>query len=322
MKKQILALLAAVLLLSGLSGCQLLGGGEEEPPAEEQQEPAQPVSDPGYPVELEFGESSVTVEKKPQHIVALTPDYAELVLDLDGETLLCGVGDLCQEVLEVHAPAVGTPEQLDVETVIQSQAEYLLTSSPLREDQQSQLEEAGVQVLTAAPPSDSDEVEHRTQQVAVLLYGQETDKGRELSQQLQDDLDKVLEQVAVYQNVVAQQQTAVLLAWPDRTIATGDTWEGMLLEDLGFENLGRDGEGWTVPEDTELNPDVIFYDKSIPKEQILQSETYAQSPAVTGGKLYPVDLARIQRQGSGMVEEVQSLAQTLYPEAFSGGSGK
>ena len=323
MKKQILAALAgAVLALGMLSGCQLPGTSEPQPQTEEQTQPAPPPSDPGFPAQVDFGEDTVTVEKKPQHIVALTPDYAELVLDLDGEGVLCGVGDLCGAVLDVHAPAMGTPEKLNVEAVIAAQTEYLLTSSPLREDQKSQLEEAGVQVLTEAPPSDRDAAESRIQHTAELLYGQETNKGRELSEQLQSDLEKIMEQVAVYQNVVAQQQTAVLLAWPDRTITTGDTWEGMLLEDLGLENLGRDGEGWSVPEDTALSPDVILYDKSIAPEQITESKTYADSPAVKNDKLYAVDLARIQRQGSGMVQEVQAVAQALYPEAFSGSAGK
>ncbi len=90
---------------------------------------------------------------------------------------------------------------------------------------------------------------------------------------------------------VASKKKVVYLAQPDYTMATGETLEGELLDQMGFDNLGELGSRWSYPEveSEELVPDIIFYDSQLDPEQIIQSPVYSQSPAVLSQQLIPVD---------------------------------
>ena len=67
-----------------------------------------------------------------------------------------------------------------------------------------------------------------------------------------------------------------------------------------------------------LQPEIIFYDNTLSPEQIIESETYAQTPAVQSEQLYAVDFAAIRLKGLPMISELAKMAQAAYPQAYSG----
>lgn len=113
--------------------------------------------------------------------------------------------------------------------------------------------------------------------------------------------------------------TAILLAYSNTTMATGDTFEGSLLEQLAFINLGDSGFNWQYqPKEGEsLSPEIIFYNSALEEEAIAASEFYKESPAVAQGRLYPVEWQNIHLQGENMLKELEAMAREYYPEAFT-----
>ena len=101
-------------------------------------------------------------------------------------------------------------------------------------------------------------------------------------------------------------------------MATGETLEGELLDQMGFYNLGELGSRWSYPEveSEELVPDSIFYDSQLDPEQICQSPVYSQSPAVLSQQLIPVDFSAVRLRGLPMIDQLARMAQTGYPQAY------
>lgn len=68
-------------------------------------------------------------------------------------------------------------------------------------------------------------------------------------------------------------------------IATGDSFEGYILELLGTQNWGADYTNYSYPQEKEvdLNPDVIFYNGMISGETIAASSCYKTTNAGKAG---------------------------------------
>ena len=132
-------------------------------------------------------------------------------------------------------------------------------------------------------------------------------------------MDAAISPAAEYVRVSSKKQVIYLADLP-LTMATGETFEGQLLNQMGFVNLGELGSRWKYPEVEldALQPEIIFYDNTLSPEQIIESETYAQTPAVQSEQLYAVDFAAIRLKGLPMISELAKMAQAAYPQAYSG----
>lgn len=101
-------------------------------------------------------------------------------------------------------------------------------------------------------------------------------------------------------------------------MATGETFEGQMLDSMGLKNIGDLGSRWNYPEieKDELTPDILFYDSTIDPEQIKQSEVYKDCPAVTSDQLVAVDFSAMRLRGLPMIEELAKMARAAYPQAY------
>ena len=135
----------------------------------------------------------------------------------------------------------------------------------------------------------------------------------------QQRLDTAIQPASEYVRVTSKKK-AIYLAQPDYTMATGETLEGELLDQMGFDNLGELGSRWSYPEveSEELVPDIIFYDSQLDPEQIIQSPVYSQSPAVLSQQLIPVDFSAMRLRGLPMIDQLAQMAQSGYPQAYGG----
>lgn len=305
------ALLMAAGLAMGLAGCK-----EKEVP----QPQPEPV-DPNFPVELDLGEETVTIKEKPLVVVSLSPAITNTLFDMGLEDALAGVSTYCKELPKAkNLPDCGTAQNVDLKAVKALAPQVLFTDTPLLSQQLTALYQMDVEVVLISRPGTMTEIENRQLILAQALYGQEegTQKGREYQQEYKEHWQKTEEAIARWAED-NNRLTAVLLARPDTIMATGDTFEGSMLEQLGFVNLGEDGFNWQYqPQEGEtFAPEVIFYDSAIAEEEITASELYKESPAVTEGRLYPVEWQYIHLQGEDMLEEYEAMAMEYYPEAFA-----
>lgn len=295
----------------------------EEPQPQETIGESTPTPAPAkdYPVEVSLGEEMVTIVEKPKKIVALTPDLAEAILDMGLEKLLVGVGEGCEEFKGLETiEFCGNPLVADLDKIRELQPDLVLTSSPMRPEQMEPLFEMNAQVLTFPQAETFDAIHARIEALNKILYGETlgTQKGASAVREYTEKLEDVTKPAQSYLTTVGTKVKAVYIGALPYTLATGDTFEGQMLEQIGLENLAASGTAWVYhpTEEEPLNPDIIFYDGSIPAEEILQSDAYKNSSAVAYQQVYPIDFTKIRRKNLSMIEELQSMASKAYPNAY------
>ena len=102
----------------------------------------------------------------------------------------------------------------------------------------------------------------------------------------------------------------LLVAYPYR-MATGDTLEGRLLEEIGFHCSGAEYRNWLYPQEElkALEPDVIFCAEADEVETVKASYEYSVVAAVKNGKVTAIDFTAFQNQSLRMFEQLDEMAQ-------------
>lgn len=312
------------LLALGLGACLLLGACHPSEP-----QPQEPEADPNWPVQIAVGGESLTFEEAPSSIVSLSPALTQLFYDLGEEAALSGVSAYDDAPDKTDC---GTAQALDLAAVKALSPQLLLTDTPLLAQDQTALWQMGVEVLRLDRPQSVQEIEDRGALILTLLHGREEGAALEESyRQSWQEAWKPLEDAGIAVPD-GDKKSALLLGAVDLA-ATGDCWEGQLLETLGLINLAAEGENWQIPTvqtdeegvqhffygEEELDswdPELIFYDSRLSPEEITADPRYAQSSAVAQEALYPVDWRVLQCQDSRLPEELGQLVEAAYPELW------
>ncbi len=272
-----------------------------------------------FPVKLEIAQNSYIIPSKPHRLVVLSADLIQALEDIGVASLICGVSDNAPSGVSVSGAKVcGTALNADCQQIITEKPDWVLVSSQMRQNQMDELAEQGIGVITFSRPQNINEIKTRYRQLFTLCYGSEgTARADEFLTNYQQKLDNAISPASGYAKL-ANRKSVVYLAQPDYTMATGESFEGQMLDMIGLYNLGELGSRWKYPEvETEvLTPEIIFYDQNLPQEQIFESEIYAQSPAALSGQLYPIDFTAVRMQGLPMIDELAKIAKAAYPQAY------
>ena len=86
------------------------------------------------------------VSEKPEKVVSLSPMITEALLSLPGHEALCAVTEYC-DARSTGLATVGTPLLPRTEDIIALAPDYVLCQTPLAGPVQTELEEAGVEVI-------------------------------------------------------------------------------------------------------------------------------------------------------------------------------
>lgn len=317
--KKIAAFLLAVGMLLNLCACK--------PKEEEPEIPEVPV-DPNFPITLELNGENITIQEAPDSIVSLSPAITELFFDLNEQGLLKGVSSYDS----VSKTDCGTAQGVDLEAVKKISPDLLLADTPLLNEELTALQQMDVKVLYLPRPQSVNEITDRAELILLALYGKEEgmEKAAEFSEEWSDSW-RALKDLGIA--VADTDRKNVVLLADLELAATGDSWEGQMLEELAMNNLAAEGENWQTPqvqtgEDgsksylynetaVEWLPDVIFYRSDMDVETIKASDLYLESPAVVNGALYPVDWPVLQMQNAELVNLFSEMAEQVYPDVWS-----
>lgn len=316
--KKLLALLLTLCLLFSLSGCKK-GDEEKELP----QEPA----DPNFPITLELKDDTVTIHEAPNSVVSLSPSITSLFYDLGEDSLLNGVSSYAPAAASSKTDC-GTAQHINMEAVERISPDLLFTDTPLLHEQLTELQQMDVEVILIQRPESEQELIDRAELIFLALYGKET--GAAKAEEYREGWEELWEALNM---VEVEDPVSVLLLAELDLGATGDVWEGQMLEKLGMKNLCADGENWQLPEVQTLedgtvqyvyaqdetvywNPAVIFYNSELDVEMIKTSEWYQNSPAVANDALYPVDWNVLQLQNEKLPDLFGSMVEQVYPELW------
>ena len=267
--------------------------------------PKQP-DNPEYPVTV----GSVTLTEAPTAVVSLSPGATEMVYDLGYGSLLVGVSEYCAHPAEaLTLPKMGSIYQPDTEAVKAAGAVLVVCTVQPTESTLVELQQAGAQVLVL-PRADSVEgIKQNYRALGLALGGNVT--GAAAAQEVGSRIDERLAHAkGVLAGEAERPDATLLVAYPYR-MATGDTLEGRLLEEIGFHCSGAEYRNWQYPQEElkALEPDVIFCAEADEVETVKASYEYSVVAAVKNGKVTAIDFTAFQNQSLRMFEQLDEMAQ-------------
>ena len=259
------------------------------------------------------------VSEKPEKVVSLSPMITEALLSLPGHEALCAVTEYC-DARSTGLATVGTPLLPRTEDIIALAPDYVLCQTPLAGPVQTELEEAGVEVIQMDTPADLAALREFYGQLGALLGGNET--GRALGYGVIDRLESTL---AAYDAALPEKASALLL--PDLTglAATADTAEWTLLGQVfrhplpdaadwlaGAECLTDEDTGNDLDQIRAADPDVLLVADTVSPEDL--SAALGDLRAVQNGAVVYVDIRLTETLSPRLVFAIADAAALAYPE--------
>lgn len=297
-------LLAVALCGALLAGC---GGGSNL---------ADGMAAQDYPITIQ----NVTIDKKPEGVVVLSDNLADVILTMGYEITLKGKSAACtQEDLSL------LPDRT-IDSVGDMQADgvtLVLTDTQPTEAQSAALKDAGISVLVIAPATSREDLTRLYLEVGAAMNGGKT--GYAAAQRSAESTLLSVDEISRLIPASATQPTACYLyaiAGEDQLdAATGDTLAGKLLEYAGYTNNFSDSTGGAASFQSLLvgNPEYIFCDTGL-KEQLLANSALSGLNAVKNNHVYEIPRANMTRQGRTLFTAAGTLASIAHPEVLSGGS--
>ena len=299
----ICVLLALVLLVPLFSGCQRSSSSSSQSSQSSDSQSSQPVQ-PEYPVEV-FG---TEIGQQPAKVVSLSPSLTELLCAFGYENRLCGISDYCdfpESVLELER--CGSAFHPDWDAISRLQPEYIITATPLQQEDFQQLQQTDTKVIEIAAPTSFEELFSLYHDICVLMDGAVSGEntGTLLAQGYQQQLEALREKVA--QEPTAQQYTALLIIDPEVPIvAQGGSIYHEILSVLGLQNLAEDN----LPE--QPSPDLVLYADTISLQELTDSPIFSQMEAVTQQRTISVPLSAWERCSPRMFDLLDITANQIY----------
>lgn len=259
------------------------------------------------------------VSEKPEKVVSLSPMITEALLSLPGHEALCAVTEYC-DARSTGLATVGTPLLPRTEDIIALAPDYVLCQTPLAGPVQTELEEAGVEVIQMDTPADLAALREFYGQLGALLGGNET--GRALGYGVIDRLESTL---AAYDAALPEKASALLL--PDLTglAATADTAEWTLLGQVfrhplpdaadwlaGAECLTDEDAGNDLDQIRAADPDVLLVADTVSPEDL--SAALGDLRAVQNGAVVYVDIRLTETLSPRLVFAIADAAALAYPD--------
>lgn len=303
-----IALLLAVVLAAGSSGCSLLGGDNSSSDSQTSSSSSQSESD-GYPVTV----AEVIVPEQPEKVLSLSPSLTEILCDLGYASRLAGVSDYCDYPQAVASkPKLGTVQLPDLEAIRETGAKYLFTETAFAEQDLIALQQAQIEVICLTPAKTLEELKKLYTSLCTVMDGET--EGKAAAQKAMDGYQAQLDSAAAAVKALADARgeavkVAYLRVMPF-TVAGGDTLEGRLLEAIGFENVAGDYSQWSYPESklSEYKPDFFFLDSSITIKMLEQHASYKNLNATIKDRYYNLDMLVFERQGARMFDALEEMA--------------
>lgn len=206
----------------------------------------------------------------------------------------------------------------DTDAILALKPDVLFCSAALPAKTTKILEEANVQIIVVTRAETLDGILANYRLLCTAFEGSEMGdlKTEQLSLFVNTTLDYI--DAVVSSALPPEEHKAIYLRQLPFVIATGDTLEGQMLTDMGFQNQGDGYTGWNYPseEEADLNPSYIFCDESVDREALQSSKYYQKTSAVTYERIFAFDARMFERQSPRMFFALEELMKEAFPEAF------
>ncbi|MGG3916172.1 helical backbone metal receptor [Rossellomorea vietnamensis] len=320
MKHTVKALLALLVAIGFLTACGTNDGDQTK--KEETAEVNQNES--GYPLSLNDAlDNKVTLEEQPKHIVSLIPSNTEILFELGLNKEIVGVSDFDNFPKEAADKEKIGGMEFNVEKIVSLEPDLVLaheSTAKSAEEGLNQLKDAGVNVFIVQDAKSFEEVYNTIQDIGTLVG--KKDEADSVVSEMKSDLKSIQEKAS---EVTEKKRVYVEVSPSPDIYSTGkNTFIDQMLSMVNAENVMSEQEGWVqVNQEAVIssNPDSIIttygYYSENPKEQIMGRKGWEDVTAVKNGDVHDVHSDLVTRTGPRLVEGVEEIAKSIYPEVFA-----
>lgn len=319
MKRIAAALALSVLLAFTLCGCvtleQIVDFFRRSPQAPASSQSSQPESEP---VDVNFPASvgGVSIEQKPERVISLNPAITELIYDLGLEAVLVGDSEYCDYPAAAQTQTrCGSELMPDIGAISGRGAELVLTLSPLPKSAEQALAEKNILLITLKKPDSIEALPEFYTELCTALLGREA--GKEAAERFYTPLLERYNASTLAAGGASARPISVFVAILPATLATGDSFQGALLEKCGMENAARNNANWQYPDDLliSLEPELLILDsRTTSAEAVMAHPNYKTTACVKNDKILPLDGAALENRGLRMFEAIDTMIAFAHPE--------
>ena len=315
------SLFSFIALLMAFSACA--------PAAVSVAEPAEaPVAAVSEFAAVKFTDSigrEIVIDAPPARIVSLAPSITESLYAIGAGDLLVGRTDFCDYPEEATAlPSVGgfDASTISVETVLALEPDLVIGGSIYQADLAESLSTAGIPVFIMEPQSVEEIM------ISLQMLGKVTNHAGDADALVADMQNRI---AAVAQTVDAipqdERPSVFYEVWADPYMTTSNqTYIGELIAMAGgvniFADLKEDYPAISAEEIIAKDPQIILgpsnHADQLTGDAIAGREGWGNITAVKKQRIYIVDGNIISRTGPRVVDALEAIATSLYPDKFGG----
>jgi iron complex transport system substrate-binding protein len=257
---------------------------------------------------------TISLEKTPEKIVSLSPAHTEILFALGLGDKVIGVSNWCNKPEEaLEKEKVGDAFSLDKEKLVSLQPDIVFIPGSKDSPQVREIEDLGIPVYVSNPESVS-EVFDEIKSVAEVTGVK--DKGQQLADELQNELDGVKQKLEAYEGSKVK---VLVLVDPELWTVGPGSFIDEVVALAGGENAMADVDMQylqvSMEEVLSRDPDVILV--TVPEDQcaaLAERPGWTDLRAVKEGRVYYVDGDLVSRPGPNIVEAIKEVAGYLYPD--------
>ncbi|MBK5485555.1 ABC transporter substrate-binding protein [Peribacillus sp. TH16] len=319
--KKIYGLILVMLLTAGI----MVGCNDTSKEGTKEKQQTNHTENQAFPITIKdaTGEK-VTIEEQPKKIVTLIPSNTEVVFALGLGKKVVGVSDIDnypEETKEIEK--VGGME-MNTELIVSLKPDLVLahaSSAHNSNEGLQQLKDAGIDVLVVNDAQSFDEVYE-----SIDMIGQATgehDKAKEIVANMKTKLKKIQEKAKSVKD--EERKTVLVEVSPSPDIYTPgkNTFMNEMLNIISAKNAAAELDGWAKIDEESMiaaNPDVIittygYYTKD-PVSEVTGRKGWEDVAAVKDGQVFDVHSDLVTRSGPRLIEGVEELAKSVYPNLF------
>ena len=277
------------------------------------------VKNPAFNVTItDSSDYTVTIEKKPERIVSLSPSTTEIVAALGAEAKLVGRTEYCSYPEEVQdATTVGGTSTPSLEKIIELKPDLVLASTHAPKEVVEKLRELKIPTIFLNEDDNFDGTYSAIEKTGQLIG--EDAKAKEIVDSMKKT--KTAVETAVNKEFEGKERPSIYftnsIGENGDFAAGGDTFISEVLELAGGKNIAGDVEGWSYSKEkiVENDPDIIIVPGGVGiKEDLAKLPVYKDLTAVKEGNVYEVNQDEISRQGPRVVNALEDIAIIISPE--------
>ncbi|MGE7778780.1 helical backbone metal receptor [Peribacillus sp. NPDC097264] len=278
----------------------------------------------GFPLSLQDAVGNqVTIEQKPEKIVSLIPSNTEAVFALGSGEKVIGVSEndnYPEETKDIQK--IGGME-IDTEMILALQPDIVLAHESAHNSKEGiqQLKDAGIPVLIVNDAKNFKEVYTSIEMIGTAIG--ELDKAKEIVKTMQNKLEKIKEKAKAIKSEDRKSVFVEVSPSPEIYTTGKNTFMDEMLDIISADNVAGELDGWVKLDEESMiaaNPDVIIttygYYTGDPVKEVTGRNGWADIQAVKNDEVFDVHSDIVTRSGPRLIEGVEELAKSVYPNVF------